>query len=255
MLSSLLDPLFSPLLVLPSWLAIFLVSAVISFFSTLAYKYLTDQVRMKRLKKELKSYQEKLKVLSKDDPQKAMVVQKEMMGKNMELMKQSFKPTLYTLLPLLIIFGWLNAHLAYEPLHPGVPFNVSVQMEKGFSGVVSLQAAPSSLQVSTSTPASQSVVGGVASWTLKGSAGDYRLTFSSGNVSFSKEVILTDETGVYAPPLEKVSSRPFVSVRLGNEKIRPLAGLPLVGGFGWIGTYILMSMLLSILFRKLFGVV
>ncbi len=83
----------------------------ISFFITLiitvAYKYFTDQNLMKSLKEDTKRLQSDMKN-HKDNPTKMMEIQKEAMEKNMKYMMHSFKPTLITLIPLLIIFAWLR---------------------------------------------------------------------------------------------------------------------------------------------------
>lgn len=252
-LEGVLNPLFSPLLTLPSWLAILIISAVITLLTTIAYKYLTDQKKMKALRKEMKQYQKKIKELSKEDPKKAMAVQKEMMEKNMELMKQSFKPTLYTLIPLLIIFGWLNAHMAYMPLEPGQPFTVDVQFVKGTVGTVELESIPS-LQIAKNDTPTKEVTDAHAQWILKGDAGTYQLTLTheSGAV-ISKEVIISSETGDYSAPIVKLKEKPFSMITISNEKIRPLAGLPIVGNWGWIGIYILFSIALSFGLRKAMG--
>ena len=46
--------------------------------------------------------------LHKESPQKVMELQKQAMEKNLVLMKHSMKPTLYTFIPLIIIFGWIR---------------------------------------------------------------------------------------------------------------------------------------------------
>lgn len=254
-IQNILDPIFSPLLTLPSWLAILIISAVITIITTLAYKYLTDQNKMKKLKAEMKVYQKKIKELSKDDPKKAMALQQEMMGKNMEMMKHSFRPTLYTLIPLLIIFGWLNAHMAYMPLQPGVPFDVTVQLQKDAVGNVTLQTTPDNLQISKDTAPTQAIgPNGQVSWTLRApQMGDYRLTFTHANTSLEKEIIITNKTGEYAAPLEKTREGQFSTILVGNEKIRPLAGVPIFGNWGWIGIYILFSLVMSLSLRKALG--
>jgi uncharacterized membrane protein (DUF106 family) len=253
MAASILDPVFSPLLTLPSWLAIIIISAVITTLTTIAYKYLTDQDKMKKLRKEMKAYQKKIKELTKEDPKKAMKVQKEMMEKNMELMKQSFKPTLYTLIPLLIIFGWLNAHMAYDPLLPNEPFMVDVEFAEGTVGEVNLESVPP-LQIHKNDNFTKEVEDAHAQWILKGDAGEYNLAIEhESGAAITKEVIISSKTGDYAAPLVKLKEKPFKTLTISNDKIRPLEGLSLVGNWGWIGIYILFSIALSFELRKAMG--
>ncbi|MBI2106334.1 DUF106 domain-containing protein [Candidatus Woesearchaeota archaeon] len=87
--------------------ALIIISFILTALITIAYKYLTDQELMKSLKAELKSLQSEMKE-AKHDTQKLMNLQKQSMEKNMKYMMNSFKPTLFTLIPLLIIFSWLR---------------------------------------------------------------------------------------------------------------------------------------------------
>lgn len=249
---NLLDPVFSPLLSLDPVLGILVISIVITLISTLAYKYLTDQDKLRRLKKDMKKYQEKIKKL-RNQPDKMMKVQQEMMGKNMELMKQSFKPTLYTLIPILIIFGWLNAHLAFHPLIPEEPFTVDLELESGTSGSVTFSSVPA-LAVHKDDGATKEIVDDKVSWVLKGAAGSYELIFDYKDFKVSKEIVITDQAGEYEQPEKVVNQDPFKKIIVGNKKITPLEGVPLIGNWGWLGVYILFSIVLSIGLRKLLNV-
>lgn len=83
------------------------ISIVITFIVTIAYKYFTDQALMKSLKEDTKRLQSEMKN-HKDNPTKMMEIQKEAMDKNLKYMMHSLKPTIITLIPLLIIFTWLR---------------------------------------------------------------------------------------------------------------------------------------------------
>lgn len=87
---------------------IILLSAILSFFVTLAYKFLTDQVLMKELKADLKKYQQQMKE-AKGDLQRLSELQKKAMEVNMRYMRQTLKPMLITILPFLAIFAWLRS--------------------------------------------------------------------------------------------------------------------------------------------------
>ena len=86
-------------------------AAIISFLSMLATKKFTNQARMKELKEHQKANQAKLKE-HKNDPQKMMEIQKEIMGHSMEMMRHSFRPMLVTIVPLLLIFGFVRGAYA-----------------------------------------------------------------------------------------------------------------------------------------------
>src|SRR3989344_1965257 len=109
-LDPVLNPVLQPLLNASPFLGILILSFIVSLLITLSYKLFTNQQEMKRLKEEQKEYQKKMKEL-RSNPQEMMQIQKDSMKKNMEYMKHSLKATLFTMLPLLLIFGWMSAHL------------------------------------------------------------------------------------------------------------------------------------------------
>ncbi len=82
-------------------------SFLITLFTTLIYKYFSDQKTIKALRDEIKNLQNELKN-NKDNPKKMMDKQKIIMEKNLIVMKHSLKPTLYTMIPVLLLFIWLK---------------------------------------------------------------------------------------------------------------------------------------------------
>jgi len=88
-------------------LSIIIVGFLVTLVMTLITKKVTDQNRMKELKEIQKKCQIKLKD-SKGDMKKQQEIQKEIMACSMELMKHSFKPALYTMIPALLLITWLR---------------------------------------------------------------------------------------------------------------------------------------------------
>ncbi len=111
-----LDPILNPLL---SSLGAFWFIAVISLFVSLVtvivYKYTTDQILMKSIKEDLDKLNKKMRE-HKSDSQKMMQVQKEMWSKQMTMMKHSFTSTIYTFIPIIILFSWLSANMGADKL-------------------------------------------------------------------------------------------------------------------------------------------
>ncbi|MDO8555761.1 MAG: EMC3/TMCO1 family protein [Nanoarchaeota archaeon] len=91
----------------PPAIGVSIVAALLTALVTFAYKWLTNQEQMKSMKDDLKLLQQEMK-LHKANPPKVMELQKQAMEKNLVLMKHSMKPTLYTFIPLIIIFGWIR---------------------------------------------------------------------------------------------------------------------------------------------------
>ena len=102
-----LDPVLGPIMNIPSPWNLLLISFILTAIITLFYKFLTDQKLMKQLKDEMKEFQKEIKGLQ-NDPKKMMEVQKQAFEKNMKYMLQSMKPTLFTFIPLIVIFSWLR---------------------------------------------------------------------------------------------------------------------------------------------------
>jgi uncharacterized membrane protein (DUF106 family) len=251
---SFLDPIFSPLLNIPILVAITIVSFGISLLISVIYKYTTDQTQMKALKEEIKKGQEKMKK-HKKDPEKMLKEQKKVMDANMKYMTMSMKPTLFTFLPIILIFGWLNGHLAYDPLMPNQPFTVSAEISDSFSGNVTLHVDGLEIITDASLTPKENMV----SWELKGPPGLYTLMFSvNGKDEVNKQIIITEERK-YAPVEDRYKDSQIKSVKIHNQKVQPLQSIPLVknipwiGKFGWLGTYILLSIIFSMTIRKVMG--
>src|SRR3989338_1839620 len=128
-----LNIIFAPILKLNPALAIVLISLFISVLIILVTKYMTNQELMKKLKEEMKDYQKQIKEL-RNNPARAMEVQKKAMESNMKYMSHSFKPTLITIIPIFIIFGWMSATFAHESIHPNQEFTLAAIFEKGATG-------------------------------------------------------------------------------------------------------------------------
>jgi uncharacterized membrane protein (DUF106 family) len=252
MFETILNPIFSPLLKIPAVIAIAIVSLLVSFIITIVYKYMTDQTLMKDLKTRQKDLQKKMKTL-RSDPAKLMKAQKEAMEVNMKYMSQSLKPTLVTFIPIIIIFAWLNANIAYEPILPGQEFTATLTFNKDFAGNVTLEA-PENIKVIGSS--NKEITNGTASFKMKGKEGEYGLPFTYDNKKYTTTVIITKDTR-YAPVQKTFSKEPLKMITLSNQKLIAINLLGRdEGGFfsgriGWLGTYIIFSIIASFGLRKL----
>ncbi len=244
---NLLNPIFDPLLSLPILWAVVILSFLISLTITLITKYATDQDLMKRLKGEMKELQAEMKELKKE-PEKAMQVQKQVMQTNMKYMKQSFRGMLYTFIPIIIIFGWMTAHLAYEPILPGQEFTTSVTFGKNTGGMIEL-SVPDGIEIDGA--AKKEVKDSVVKWVLNGKEGEYLLEYIFDGKKYSKEVLITEDN-MYKEPIKRIKGDVIKSIEIGNAP-RKLLNL----GFwkpGWLGTYIIFSIMFSIIIRKIIKV-
>jgi len=245
---TLLNPILNPLLVsLGYFWTLTILVVVITFIITIIYKYTTNQSLMKDLKNELKSFQKQVKDL-KNEPEKAMQVQKRMMETNSKYMMHSFKPMIFTFLPIIIFFGWMHAHLAYYPILPGEEFSVTMTLNDGVVGDVFLSLPEGLTSVNG---LNQTIQAKQATWILKGEIGEYLLTYDFNGITYTNEILITNEK-TYNTPLEKIKKN---GVKTINTNLKKVLLLPLgFTTFGWLGTYIIFSIICSLLLRKIMKV-
>lgn len=255
-LDTLLDPVLNPLLSLGPFWVIVIISAIIAVFTTVIYKYTTDQEALRKLKADLKRYQKKAQDAQKaGNTEKSMKVQKDMMKINGQYMKASFKSTLYTFIPVLIFFGWLGAHLTFAPLMPGDPFSITAELQPGVSGSFVL-TAPSELSI----PIKEINVSNssIITWNnISGPAGQYELSIKhlgSGEEHFVSVLISEIE---YLRPVNTIEeSTTFSSITIDMKKLYVfknvflLKDFPWIKNMGWLWAYILFSILFSTSLRK-----
>ena len=258
MFETIVDPILSPLLKINPLLGIAIISFILTLLITLIHKFTTNQKVMKGLKEDMKTHQDEMKK-HKDNPKKVMEIQKKVMGKNMEFMKHSFKPMIFTFIPIIIIFGWLNANMAYYPIMPDQEFDVMLTFDlEGLEKNISLVSVIPEDQLEMINGATQTVernktkkfLGekwvGIANWKLKGPEGTYTLVYSFDDDAraYEKDLIISEERK-YALPEKKINDGSSLkSIKVMNEPIKPLFGL------GWIWTYIIFSMIFSMTIRK-----
>ena len=250
---SFLDPILGPLLTINPFLEILLVSFLLSLLITIIYKLVTDQEVMKTLKQDLREGQIQMKKF-KDDPKKMMKIQEETMAKNMKYMMQSMKPTLFTMLPVIMIFGWLSANFAYNPIMPGDEFDTTIDFANNVYGNVEviLPKANNSIEyLETSTI--KEIRSNQIKFKFKGiEPGTYDITYVVNNES-KYPIQVTVDNDHYTKGLYKGSDFSGKDIKRINVGYKKKIVLDL--GFlqwGWLGTYIVLSILFSMSLRKLF---
>lgn len=240
-LEAILDPVLGWSLNLPLWLAILILSFLVSLVITVVYRFATDQKEMKRLKEKTKKFQKEMRE-HRDDPKKLAKIQKEAMSVNMSYMGKSLKPTLYTMIPLLFVFLWMNNAFALEMVAPEEPVVVTAYLE-----------VPDRVTIETSL----SVVGELTketverqvSWRVSGPAGEHPVAFVSSDGERASHVVVIDGR----PHTSVVDQQaPFRRTEVGYVKATPFGDVSLFGyNPGWLFTYILFSIVFSIGLRKL----
>lgn len=248
------DPIFNPwlgqLLHLPAFWTILIISAGITFLITIVYKYTTNQSEMKTIKTDLKRYQKEMRETK--DTKKLMAIQKKSLDLNMKYMMSSFKSTLYTFIPIIIIFAWLNTHIAYYPLLPNQDFSVRAEFGEGAKGNISISSIP---ELKFVTPQTVAIEDRKAEWTLNGDAGEYKLKFDYGTEEYDMNILITTER-TYLIAEKPIKDSKLKMIIAGNKKVHPFGdNFNLFGWYpGWLATYIVLSLVFSALFRKILDV-
>ena len=94
----------------------------------------------------------------------------------------------------------------------------------------------------------QEIVNGETVWKLKAEEGLHNLEFEYGDERYGIEVLVTDEKK-YETPLKPIKNSRIKEIRIDHEK---LVVLDLFGWeMGWLGAYIIFSIVFSMGMRKL----
>lgn len=261
-----LNAVFSPLLKIPSIFGIMIVSLLVTFIITIIYKYTTDQQLLKSVKENQKKLQEEMKK-NRDNPKKLMKLQREAMSSSMEMMRESFKSMLYTFIPILILFGWIATHFAFAPLTIGQEFNVSVYAKNTANGLVTINT-PDGLKLISNKEVN--FTEGKATFVLNTEKeGIYNLTFKHNNEVYDKKVVvgpldsnLKDKKMkktwidyIYGSNEGYMVSGEVYQIEVKYSKIQPFGDFSLFGWHPkWLGTYIIFSLVFSIVLRKVMNV-
>lgn len=236
------------ILIFPPAVAIILLSGIVSLATSVVYKYTTDQKLLKQIKDDIKRMQGEIRTTK--EPGKAAELQKEVMKRSMRQFNSSTKSTLITIIPLFLIFGWMRAHMAYEPVMPGEDFTTTVHFKTAASLLqnVSLEASPGLAILSKDAQQT--------SWRLRSEKeGTYQLAYSFGNEIYRQDAIVTSKF-LYANPvltsangIKKDSEIQKITVDL--KSLHPFGNFKLLGWMpGWLATYIISSLIFSMLIRK-----
>jgi len=242
-----LNIVFAPLLKLLPSISILIISFVISLIIILITKYTTNQALMKQMKDELKEYQKQIKE-SKKDPSKAMEIQKKAMEVNLKYMSHSLKPTLITFIPIILIFGWMNSNFAYESIKPQQEFSVTAFFDKTASGEAELTVSEG---ISLVGDKIQKIQDGKATWRLKGNEGEYLLEVVYSGEKQQHSVLITN-TNKYMPPVKK-SKGTIKNIQVNYKKLTVIP-IEYKDWLGWLGTYIISSIIFTMALRKIMKV-
>ena len=250
-----LDPIFGIFLHIGPTFTILILSIVITLISVLIHKRFTDQQAFKRIKEESVEIRKQLKETSKTDPDKAIELNKKLMESSMVQMKGMWKPMIISMLPLLILFGWLIFNVGNLPIQPNQEFTTSVIFKEPGNGTITIEL-PEGIELldSAAKNIEPTKIGfwafktdrGVAQWKLKGESGLYELKYTYKGITYNKDVLITEEYK-YVRPQITIKDSDILNIKIDNKTLKIL-------GLHWLLAYIIITFVLNSLFRKLFKV-
>lgn len=238
-------------------LFIIVLAAIVTIISTLTHKWLTNQEHLKSLKKRQKEIQKELKKCK--DHNLMQELNMEMMKLTGIMFKSSMKPMFVTIIPFLLIFGWANANISYDPIAPNEDFFIKAFFDSGASGNAEI-LVPEGIEVINGNIKEISEVkeeGWIfkkkirdTQWILRGSAGEYEVEILFLDDKEIKKIIISE--GADYANVEENYKGEIERVLVGNEK---RIYINLLGWeVGWLGSYILLSILFSMVLRKIMKV-
>lgn len=243
---SFLDPILSWTLLFHPLIGVFILSLIVTLIINIIYKYATNQVEMKRLKESIDGYKKKIKE-SKDNPKKMMKLNQEAMGVNMQYMKHSLRATLFTFIPIIFIFAWMNAQYTYAPLAPGEPLVVHAQFLEGFDGNATLVSQTLTTKTLISA-VQQTDAGPAATFAISGDKGKHDFVITYQKFSYNGSVWFGENPKQQLYP----GKGPVQTISVDYPRVRPLGSFHLGSWYpGWLSIYIVLSIILSMGTRKL----
>ena len=163
-----LSIVFFPLLKLPAFVAIIILSFIFSLINLIITKYATNQTALKNIKEKTDEYRKKIKELRKD-PSKSNELQKDMIEMNklaMEQMKHSFRPLIFTSIPIILfLIPWMNSVFAYESIKPQQEFSFTAVFNENINGHATLLVTDGTRLMDNET---KEIKDGISTWNLLG---------------------------------------------------------------------------------------
>ncbi len=247
-----LNIVFAPILKLPLIVAIIIISLLFTVINLLITKFFSDQSKMKRIREDTQRLNVEMKELRKD-PTKVDLMQKKMaeMSKlSMEQLRLGLKPMLISFIIFVpLVIPWMSSVFAYESIHPQQPFTVTASFVNGVDGNATL-IVPEGIKLSGDS--TKKIENNMVSWSLKGEEGTHTLEFEHDGEKKYKDVLITN-TKKYLSASDVYKNSAFSSIKINYNKLI-VVPVGIKDWFGWLGTYIILSIIFAMTLRKLFKI-
>ncbi len=202
-----------------------LISVGLSVFSILITKLVLDEDKIQEARNRMKENQKKLRSL-KPGSKEYNELQDKIIKDSMFVTRESFKPTMYTMIVFMFVLWWLAGHYSYDPISVGNSVFLSV------SGSAFVNST--CLNISTKAPVSGEYIVNSKNCTLSVNGNLIKIPVGSTNVT-KKDF---DGYSVEIKPPKKVFIKLPFSLPFFGDKI------------GYFGYYLIISLVLSGILNK-----
>ena len=184
--------LLAPIALLPGWLSITLISAILGLLCLIAFKYTSHQQAMQRVRNDIQAHMLVLKLFP-DSLWVTLRAQGRVLRGAASLLLLAIVPMLVMIVPVSLLLGQLSLWYQVRPLHCGEEAVVTLQLrDDATSALPDVRIEP--------TAAAEMVVGPVQilskreiCWNLKASQNGYhRLAFHVAGITVEKELAIGD---------------------------------------------------------------
>jgi len=226
--------IFQPLLAQGPYISLGIIAAGLAFAFSILYWIFLDKEERDRIKEKLDKEQEKLKEAQKDEDKDASEHMKNSFELNKKFMLVNFKPSIATMVLVMLIFPWLGATYS-----PAVELHQTDNQSQLFEGNFTYANQATPVAVNNST--------GNATIEIE------REEYSEGDKFEAYEIQWLIKDFRYSE--DSITKTEGHKLKLSSEFVQLPFSIPFAGDeLNWLGFYIVILMPLSILFRKLLGV-
>ena len=138
--------------------------------------------------------------------------------------------------------------MVHSPINPAQEFGIGLEFVEGIAGKITTSPPPG-LRATGGTE--RTLTGSEVLFTFEGDPGRYLVEFTVDNKKYTHPVHI-DSKRKLENPLQTINDNKVIKIMTSQKEtiVANLFGWEL----GWLGTYILMSIILSIFWRKVFKV-
>ena len=200
---------------LPIYIEEILVTAVIVFITTLAYRFLMNQNELRELKQKMREKQEEAKKLQGSNPEESKKVMAETLMLSNKQLRMTMKPMMLALILFFIFLPFVGE--AYGDKVAAINNNTTgnITLDGTFYNFTTNNVTINLNNISCSLPCDEQIIGNYK----------WNILTEGNNTRFSRIVVLL----------------PFSLPYFEND-------------FGWLAWYFFTSVVLNFVFRKILGV-